>query len=619
MKVLSTIIVLLSFTSYVSSQTIDTFSIAIEALSQYEELLNKLYQLRNSGQEDIINRANIILCIGPGPTSPFPSLYRPNSKKGCTIDNFADSWRYSTDCRNQDYDKSIAEYLILDFMTSKSKIPPEFRNICLIGSRIGLVIVRYESRGELVNKKCSAEWTKRVAFLNFINGDPSITSIRFAKSNELEAKCLEWHSEIIADQGVNSSNISIPDAERTTYEEKINYLTTVTSKIKQQLSDLELELKNNRLSLKQLESEITGLNSEMKLKSDSIALFSQLLLKEQYRYTTLQNEYSLLEGSYSKYKVLVTKSLDSISRKLYLLDSGIDRYGNKIENTIKAYEKFDIANTSFLAFNYGLIQAPYNLQAQTDRIIDPVKSSFHTEDFARNFGIVYFRPSIGLFLSNVRLNFNKAPEPVYTSFDFDAAKESLFIEGISFEDLYYIKSGHNLKTINFGFTYYLLEILNIKQSEKSTKRDTNSYLNENRTPQIPILNSLYFMLGISWVSGEIWHYYDGSFPLEFMRDEETNYYVLDKSFVNKTGITLGITYLKPYFQFELGYNTLYSDFYINIGANIPIVPSNEHMRKQTRTNTPHENKNIQRMREDVEELRKYINKANVKINNIRPE
>jgi len=82
---------------------------------------------------------------------------------------------------------------------------------------------------------------------------------------------------------------------------------------------------------------------------------------------------------------------------------------------------------------------------------------------------------------------------------------------------------------------------------------------------------------------------------------------------------LGITYLKPYFQFELGYNTLYSDFYINIGANIPIVPSNEHMRKQTRTNTPHENKNIQRMREDVEELRKYINKANVKINNIRPE
>ncbi len=618
MRIIKLFFFLLFFISNASAQSIDSFEVATKSVIQYESFLINLFQLKNSGQSDIYFKANSILCIDPGPQSPFPLLYKINKKKECTLNNAADEWLFYPDCKNKDYHKAIAEYLAGDFIHSKSNVKPEFKNICTISNKKGVILIRYESIGELVDKKCSSQWTSRIAIINFSEGDAFISGIRFPINTEINAPCLQSQKhesvEPITDltTGIHSND------ELVSLEDKIKSLNSDADKMKRQLAELEIELKKNKIVLQRSEERISLLLSEIKFKTDSISLYSQRLQEQQKQYNSLLGEYNHLETGYENYKILVTKELDSISRQLTYLDNEINNYGNKVVNTIKAYEKFDIANTSFLSFNYGLVQAPYNPQSKSDRFIDPVKNSFHTEDFTRNFGVAFFRPNIGVFISNLRLNFNKPPDPVYTIFDFDAAKESLFIEGVPFKDLTYIESGHNLNTINFGLTYYLIEILNIKKSQNATSKDTNIYVNENRAPQIPILNSLYFMLGISWVQGEIWHYYDGSYPSNFIRDEETNYYVLDKSWINKTGVTIGITYLKPYFQFELGYNTLYSDFYINIGANIPMTVSNQHLRMHSKSKTPHEDKNIQRMREDVEKIRNNINKANTKLKTIKP-
>ncbi|MDZ4787244.1 MAG: hypothetical protein SGJ02_14325, partial [bacterium] len=472
MRSLIRLFFLFGLTHTISAQSIDSFELARISVFQYEGLLNKLFQLKSTGKTEIIAKAQDILCVGTGQLNPFPSLYEDINDKGCTLGNFDETWRFRPDCSVKGYTEAIGEYLIREFMSSKTTIRPEFRNICPIKTKSGVVMIRYESKGELVKGKCNTEWVLRIAVVNIKAGDAAITGIRFPFDDENSLPCLE----------PPSTGNELTSIEKSALEEQTKSLRKAAELLKQQLIDLDKELTSNRLALQKSKKENTELITELRVKSDSVSLYSQKLQLEHHKYLSSLADYSSLETEYLYYQNQVTKELDGIRKRLKSMDVDIRNFGNKVQNTIETYELFDIASTSFLAFNYGLVQAPYNPQAQAGQITDPIKYSFHTDDISRNFGIAYFRPTIGFFLSNLRLNFNKAPEPIYTSFDFDVAKESLFVSGIPFENLTYKESRHNLKTVNFGLTFYLLEVLNVERYNKRIKTDTNgNYVNENRT------------------------------------------------------------------------------------------------------------------------------------------
>jgi hypothetical protein len=586
------------------SQSIDSISLANNTILQYQDILTKLHKLKSYSKGTAELKAQDLLCVPSDNYFPFPNLYKSDDCNNSSINN---AFKYFPDCTKEEFQTSIGDYLVNIFLKSNSQIIPEIKNSCIISKRKGVIIIRFESKGEIVENNCSKKWLSRIAVINFIKGDAYIAAIRFPLPSEARLPC---QNAIEKPQDNEVAN--------TIYLE--NELATVMLRVavlEKEIQSINKKLKIAQDSLSYTNNYIVKMTNLLILKNDSLKLNREALAKSILQNKSLTDKYIMLQNSYSDYQKDVKNELQILQSSLKNINSQIDAFGTKVVNTVKSYEKFDMANTSFLAFNYGLVQAPYNPKPSSNNIEDPIKNSFHEEDLTRNFGVAYHRPNIGYYISNLRINSNEAPSPLYTTFDFDEAKEEFFIKGIPFTDLKYVSSGHNISTINFGLSFYIVEILNIKNSKKVSAKDTLvNYLNPKRTPQIPILNSLYFMLGTSFVQGQIWHYYDGYFPGDFSKDLNTGYYALDLSYVNKTGITLGLTYLKPYFQFEVGYNTLYSDFYINLGANIPIIRSNARLRRSKSSSSPHEERNIQRIREDVYELDQYINKVRNRLNSL---
>lgn len=176
--------------------------------------------------------------------------------------------------------------------------------------------------------------------------------------------------------------------------------------------------------------------------------------------------------------------------------------------------KFQLHKTLFLGINYQL-----GKQASQSR-----------------WGISAYYP-IGFFIQGFQQSQDPLPNFYYSMNEIENAKIALQNNGVAFQDLEYKNSGSNLRSYNFGLYF-------------STYR------------------SFYLMLGLARSNGYIWNNYEGDLKNEI--PTENNIYSIDYQQVNTNNYILGLAYVQPYFQAELGYNALFDNFFINLGLNYPI-------------------------------------------------
>lgn len=585
----------LIYLPFATSQSQDTLKLVSDVMNRYENLLLNIYSIKKQGKSSVGEQVNALLCDRV--YNPFPVLYKRGGRKESDCKSEETRYVIYTDCETPFYYRPVVEYLRSTFIRRDRTTTPDISEICVIRKNKQVYYVRYSSKGEVDNNSCQNGKGTRIAVVEIIGGRGFITELRFATLAEQSQPCLSTQPSpeppFISDRFDNQD-----------YDDEVEKLKNEIGELKKQSQILLKDLKNVQIKLSNSIKIIDSLEKVIIAREGVISDLEIQLANERINYAKLKDEYDQLIYEFQIYKSTVNKGIAISRTRLNDLNRDISGYGQKVVSTIKAYDKFDIANTNFLCLNYGLIQAPYNFQNQKGNILDPIKSSFRKDDFYRNFGISYLTPTVGVFANNIRIGSSKLPSTNYTTFEFDAAKEALFIKGVPFTEISYVKSDHNLKTTNIGVSLYVLEIFKMLNL-KMTRMDTiNLYINPKRTPQIPIINSIYLSAGVSWIYGNIWHYYEGDYGSFFSRDPEDHLYVLDPTFVHKTGGIVGLTYLKPYFQFEIGYNSLYSDFYVNLGANLPI--SRQSSKGNPKKQSSHEDKHIEKFMNEMKAIRDHL-------------
>ena len=86
------------------------------------------------------------------------------------------------------------------------------------------------------------------------------------------------------------------------------------------------------------------------------------------------------------------------------------------------------------------------------------------------------------------------------------------------------------------------------------------------------IRHLYIKAGYTAVRGVTWDYYQGDYPQGsgMLPAPESEHYAFNKSNTNTGNFLLGLAYLWPYGQAEVGYNHYFKDVFVNFGINIPL-------------------------------------------------
>ena len=576
-------------TSKLNSQDIDSHYRSIEeCMQQYEGLLQQLHEVQQSSQSNDLRITNLhhLLCQNPGPLFPFGKLYTEVPVE-CNSSKLNPIYKISPDCTNRQFLQPLVEYFIQ--YIHKTTVIPRIYKLEIIFDEKDKVFVRYQSDGETI-ETCNSSNRSRIAILHVDNDDVFINQLRWAttqENNAISLHTIQLSSDIV--------QVKIP----------VNSAIPVLTK---QVKDLELKLSEaiNKLS----ESE-KSYNKE-KFRSDSLenillaierkqGEYYNINLKQKDAINSISNQLTeskrMAEANRKKYLYIKDSIRMSIIVKLKDIDEQVSDLGSYYFHKLQKYDQYNYNRTLFTGISYGLIQAPFNIDANVLRSKDPIRKSFHRDDFLRNFDLSLYH-LIGLSLSNLRINSKKLFDNTYSSIQADEYREALFLSGKNFKDIYYIRSDHDITSFNIGITIYAHSILDI------------FFLSKNKIKDIPIINSLFIKFGIAYLKGSVWDYYDGNYLNYMTRDPSSGYYILDLHNVKTTDYYFGLSYVKPYFQLDLGYNRLYGDFYLNLGVNYPFKDVRSPF--SYKISGPNEDKGAEELRTKIKNIQKLIN--NLKLN-----
>ena len=555
-----------------------------ECMQQYEILLQQIHEIQRSPETNDIKIAKLhnLLCQQPGPLFPLGNLYIEGSVE-CNSAKLNPMYRISPDCTRKEFAQPLVEYFI-QYIHKNTRVP-QISKFDIIFDDGNKVFVRYQSEGETI-EECYSSNKSRIAIINVSKEDLFINQLRWATTQENLAVSL--HSFDEQPQIVQQSRPTNNRVQELT--QQINILENSISAALNRLSEAE---RNYRIEISKSDSlEHLLKDSELQQKATSELNSDQ---KEQLGVLSKKLDESKSTSEQYKHRfIYIRDSLRvNINKKLNTLDQQVGDLGQYYLSSLNAYDQYNYNKTLFVGLGYGLIQAPFNIDPNSLRSQDPIRKSFHSEDALRNFDLSVYH-IIGLSLSNLRINPKRQFNNIYSSIQADEFREELFLSGKHFDDIHYISSDHDITSFNLGFTIYTHSLLDI------------FFLSKNKIKDIPIINSLYIKFGIAYLKGSVWDYYDGNYINYMTRDPSSGYYILDHHDVSTTDFFFGLSYVKPFFQFDLGYNRLYGDFYLNLGINYPIKDVRSPF--SIKTIGPHDDKRAEELRTKIKNMQKLVNK-----------
>ncbi|MEO0777859.1 MAG: hypothetical protein AAF146_14930, partial [Bacteroidota bacterium] len=94
---------------------------------------------------------------------------------------------------------------------------------------------------------------------------------------------------------------------------------------------------------------------------------------------------------------------------------------------------------------------------------------------------------------------------------------------------------------------------------------------------------LYLMIGLSHAKGEVWNNFSGEYNDALNRNADATY-AIDLQRINTQKPILGLAYVQKFLQVEAGYDFLYEDYFLNVGANLPLfdLPTKHFYLKRSR-------------------------------------
>lgn len=186
-------------------------------------------------------------------------------------------------------------------------------------------------------------------------------------------------------------------------------------------------------------------------------------------------------------------------------------------------------NAPYLGLNYNFFNSS-QLRAGT---LPP----YNNPGFQK-FGLsLYYR--VGAFFNNMgSIATDEIPDHAYSLYEVDNHQSELIAKNEPFDTLSFVSSGGNFK--NYSFGVYLSPVRHV-----------------------------YLMAGLSVVRGTEWDYYSGDYP-GLVTANGSAYYAIDKNPLYTSDFLFGAAFVWPYVQFEVGYNNLRKDVFLNMGVNIPL-------------------------------------------------
>ncbi len=210
-------------------------------------------------------------------------------------------------------------------------------------------------------------------------------------------------------------------------------------------------------------------------------------------------------------------------------------------------------STLFIGINFNLIRSPYKAPSSPFAYSDPIDQATKNVDLS-SFGIsIYYL--VGVWLANFdRL---KTPLPLnhYTQGQINELSSQFDREGIAYKPLQYESTQANIFTMNYGVYVYTF------------------------FKPVPF----YLMVGLSHAKGQVWDNYRGDFG-NALNINPDGTYAIDMREINTQKPVLGLAYVHRFLQVEGGYDFLFKNYFLNLGANVPLfdVPTNHFYLKKSR-------------------------------------
>ncbi|MEO1410089.1 MAG: hypothetical protein AAFW73_09400 [Bacteroidota bacterium] len=226
---------------------------------------------------------------------------------------------------------------------------------------------------------------------------------------------------------------------------------------------------------------------------------------------------------------------------------------SKLEAENKKIRREVHDSTLFIGLNFSLVSRPFQTPLGNLAQYDPIDRAGRSVNLSSfGFSIYYL---VGAWLGNIQRSKSTLPEYHYTQWQVDEISRRFDRDGVAYRPLQYESTQANLFTINFGCYVY-------------------TYLKP-----VP----LYLMIGLSHAKGEVWNNFSGEYNDALNRNADATY-AIDLQRINTQKPILGLAYVQKFLQVEAGYDFLYEDYFLNVGANLPLfdLPTKHFYLKRSR-------------------------------------
>ncbi len=189
-------------------------------------------------------------------------------------------------------------------------------------------------------------------------------------------------------------------------------------------------------------------------------------------------------------------------------------------------------------------------------------------------GVSVFTSSIGVFFNGWKQHQDTPPTDYRTAEQLDIINYYLQRDANT--------NGNNTNYINTTYT---------ASGAKLTTFNWGVYAPAIR--RVPAIGgSVWAMGGVAHLKGNVWDIYEGNLnntdnfnPINTYTPEGINQYAIDYTHINKADLMVGIAYVRPFVQAQIGYNNLLRNFFVSTGVNMPIKTKKVKQYKANKTNS----------------------------------